>query len=120
MVDILLQQPLDHRTRELVESVQSSATAMTTMLDDLLDLSRADAGRLELSIEQTSICEIVERVAGMVGPIAQAKSLPLSPESRSAVPDQVRTDPGRLRQVLLEPGLQRREVQRVRRRDCPR
>ncbi len=101
MVDILLQQPLDHRTRELVESVQSSAAAMTAMLDDLLDLSRADAGRLELSIEETSICDVVEDVAGMVGPIAQAKSLPLIAGVTVAVPDMVRTDPGRLRQVLL-------------------
>ncbi|HYO17580.1 MAG TPA: ATP-binding protein, partial [Dermatophilaceae bacterium] len=101
MVDILLQQPLDHRTRELVESVQSSAAAMTAMLDDLLDLSRADAGRLELSIEETSICDVVENVAGMVGPIAQAKSLPLIAGVTVAVPDIVRTDPGRLRQVLL-------------------
>ena len=101
MVDILLQQPLDHRTRELVESVQSSAAAMTAMLDDLLDLSRADAGRLELSIEETSICDVVEDVAGMVGPIAQAKSLPLIAGVTVALPDMVRTDPGRLRQVLL-------------------
>jgi signal transduction histidine kinase/DNA-binding response OmpR family regulator len=101
MVDILLQQPLDHRTRELVESVQSSAAAMTTMLDDLLDLSRADAGRLELSIEEASICDLVESVAGMVGPIAQAKSLPLIAGVTMAVPDTVVTDPGRLRQVLL-------------------
>ena len=50
---------------------------MTTMLDDLLDLARADAGRLDLSIEDTSICDVVEGVAGMVGPIAQVKSLPL-------------------------------------------
>jgi two-component system, sensor histidine kinase and response regulator len=101
MVDILLQQPLDHRTRELVESVQSSAAAMTTMLDDLLDISRADAGRLELSIEETSICDTVESVAGMVGPIAQAKSLPLIAGVTVAVPDTVMADPGRLRQVLL-------------------
>jgi signal transduction histidine kinase/CheY-like chemotaxis protein/HPt (histidine-containing phosphotransfer) domain-containing protein len=101
LVDILLQQPLDHRTRELVESVHSSAAAMTTMLDDLLDLSRADAGRLELSFEDTSLCEVVEDVAGMVGPVAQAKSLPLIAGVKVAVPDTVRTDPGRLRQVLL-------------------
>ena len=101
LVDILVQQPLDHRTRELVESVHSSAAAMTTMLDDLLDLSRADAGRLELSIEDTDICAVVEDVAGMVGPIAQAKSLPLIAGVSVAVPDAVRTDPGRLRQVLL-------------------
>ena len=101
LVDILLQQPLDHRTRELVESVHSSAAAMTTMLDDLLDLSRADAGRLELCIEDTSICELVEDVAGMVGPVAQAKSLPLIAGVKATVPDIIRTDPGRLRQVLL-------------------
>lgn len=101
LVDILLQQPLDPRTRELVESVHSSAAAMTTMLDDLLDLSRADAGRLELSIEETSLCEVVEDVAGMVGPVAQAKSLPLIAGVKVSVPDTVRTDPGRLRQVLL-------------------
>ena len=101
LVDILLQQPLDHRTRELVESVHSSAAAMTTMLDDLLDLSRADAGRLELTIEETSICALVEDVACMVGPVAQAKSLPLIAGVTAGVPDIVRTDAGRLRQVLL-------------------
>jgi signal transduction histidine kinase/DNA-binding response OmpR family regulator len=101
LVDILLQQPLDHRTRELVESMRSSAAAMTTMLDDLLDLSRADAGRLELSIEDANICDLVEDVAGMIGPVAQAKSLPLIAGATTAVPDTVRTDPGRLRQVLL-------------------
>ena len=101
MVDILLQQPLDHRTRELVESVQNSAAAMTTMLDDLLDLSRADAGRLELGVEDTSICEMIDTVAGMVGPIAQAKSLPLIGGVTSAVPELIRTDPGRMRQILL-------------------
>ena len=74
---------------------------MTTMLDDLLDLARADAGRLELSMEDTSICDLVEGVAGMVGPIAQVKSLPLIAGVTVEVPDTVRTDPGRLRQVLL-------------------
>ena len=95
MVDILLQQtPGHHRTRELVEGVQSSAADMTTMLDDLLDLALADAGRLELSIEDTSICDLVEGVAGMVGPIAQVKSLPLIAGVTVEVPDYVRTDPG--------------------------
>jgi two-component system, sensor histidine kinase and response regulator len=101
LVDILLQQPLGHRTRELVESVRSSAAAMTTMLDDLLDLSRADAGRLELIIEDADICDLVEDVAKMIGPVAQAKSLPLIAGATTALPDTVRTDPGRLRQVLL-------------------
>lgn len=101
MVDLLLQQPLDPRTRELVEGVQSSTAGLTTMLDDLLDLARVDAGGLEIGFEETSICDLVESVVNMVGPLAQAKSLPLIGGAAPDVPETVRTDPGRLRQVLL-------------------
>ena len=101
MVDLLLQEPLDTRIRELVESVQGSAQGMTTMLDNMLDLARVEADRLELVDQDTSICDLVESVAAMVGPVAQAKSLPLIASASPNLPAMVRTDPGRLRQVLL-------------------
>lgn len=101
MIDLLLQEPLDARIRELVESVQGSVQAMTTMLDNTLDLARVEANRLELLEEDTSICDLVESVAAMVGPLAQAKSLPLIASASPDLPEIVRTDPGRLRQILL-------------------
>lgn len=101
LVDLLLQQPLEPRTRELVDALGSSASALTTMLDDLLDLARVDAGQLELDVQPTPICDLVEHVVAMVGPSAQAKSLPLIGAATADVPEIVRTDAGRLTQVLL-------------------
>ena len=101
MVDLLLQEPLDPRTRELVESVQGSARGTTTMLDNVLDLARTESGRLELVAMETSVCDLVESVAGMVGPAAQAKSLPLIASAMPGLPEMITTDPGRLRQVVL-------------------
>ena len=49
MVDLLLQRPLDARTRELVSGVQHSADGLTTMLNNLLDLARVEAGRLRFT-----------------------------------------------------------------------
>ncbi len=101
MVDLLLQRPLDARTRELVVGVRHSADGLTTMLNNLLDLARVEAGRLEVHTSDADICDMVSEVLQMVGPMAQSKSIPLIGAASPDLHSWIHTDPSRFRQILL-------------------
>ena len=101
MVDLLLQRPLDARTRELVAGVQHSADGLTTMLNNLLDLARVEAGRLEVHKNDADVCEMINEVLQMVGPIAQRKQIPLIGASSPDLDPWVHTDTSRFKQILL-------------------
>lgn len=101
MVDLLRQRPLDARTRELVEGVQHSAYGLTTLLNNLLDLARVEAGRLEVHPRDADLCEMVNEVLQMVGPIAQRKQIPLIGASSPDLNPWIHTDSSRFKQILL-------------------
>ena len=101
MVDLLLQRPLDARTRELVVGVQHSADGLTTLLNNLLDLARVEAGRLELDTGDADLEDIIDEVTQMVGPLAQRKRVPLIAALDPDLDSRIHTDISRLKQVLL-------------------
>ncbi len=101
MVDLLLQRPLDARTRELVVGVRHSADGLTTMLNNLLDLARVEAGKLEVHETDSDVCDMVSEVLQMVGPMAQAKRIPLIGAASPDLHAWIRTDPSRFQQILL-------------------
>ena len=101
MVDLLLQRPLDARTRELVVGVQHSADGLTTLLNNLLDLVRFEAGKLEVHKSDTDICELISDVLQMVGPISQRKKVPLIGAASPDLDGWINTDISRLQQILL-------------------
>lgn len=101
IVDLLLDRPLDARTRELVEGVRNSALGLTTMLDNLLDQARIEQGRLDVDLEPTDLEEVISEVMQMVTPLAQGAKLPLIPAISADCPTRLRTDSHRLQQVLL-------------------
>ncbi len=101
LVELLRTQPIDERTRQMVDSVRQSAASLTTMLDDFMDAARADAGRLDIRAEEANPESLLESVTDMVAPIARAKGLLLQSAVAPEVPAAVRLDIGRVRQVLL-------------------
>lgn len=101
MVDLLLERPLDARTRELVVGVQNSAAGLTTLLNNLLDLARVEAGRLELQRSDTDLEATIDEVLQMVGPLAQRKHVPLVAAMDPRCAGWLHTDPSRFKQVLL-------------------
>lgn len=101
MVDLLLQRPLDARTRELVVGVQNSAEGLTTLLNNLLDLARVEAGRLELHLSDTNLDQMIDEVLQMVGPIAQRKHVPLVGALHPDCTGWIHTDGSRFKQILL-------------------
>ena len=101
MVDLLLQRPLDARTRELVVGVQHSADGLTTLLNNLLDLARVEAGRLELDMNDADLEALINEVLQMVGPLAQRKHVPLIAAIDPDLDPWMRVDSSRFRQILL-------------------
>jgi signal transduction histidine kinase/PAS domain-containing protein len=93
-------EPLSPGTRERVERMRSGAQHLLHLINQLLTLSRLDAGREELRPEDVDVAELVRDVAMLVEPLAQERKLRFQLDLPEA-PVAVRTDPGKLRQVLM-------------------
>lgn len=101
--DLLLLGPAGSLTREQTEDlghIQRGAERMIALIDQMLDLSRMEAGRLELDAKPVDLAEIIEQVRQDVAPQAVAKGLALQVDIAPELP-LVLGDPGRLRQILL-------------------
>ncbi|MGD2088669.1 MAG: response regulator [Candidatus Aminicenantes bacterium] len=101
MSDILAQTPLKDEQYEYLEIITTSANNLLVIIDDILDLSKIEAGRLDIDHIDFSIREVIEGVADMVAPRAHKKDLELITLIEPGVPEQVLGDSSRLHQVLL-------------------
>ncbi|MDO8930752.1 MAG: ATP-binding protein [Rhodocyclaceae bacterium] len=86
--------------REYTQIIQSSAEALLTVINDILDLSRIEANRMELEYLSMSPRALVHELADLFGAQAAAKAVGFSVVVAADVPESVVGDPGRLRQVL--------------------
>lgn len=99
--ELLIDRDLASEDRELVEAIQREGTALQAIVDDLLDLSKIDAGQLELVIEPIAPRGLGDEITTMFASHAAQKDLELSLTIDDAVPLAVRTDRHRLRQVIV-------------------
>ncbi|MBX3702335.1 MAG: response regulator [Steroidobacteraceae bacterium] len=100
MVQLLQDTDLDRRQREYVEVIRASADALLVVINDLLDYSKIEAGRLELERIEMDLPAHVEEVATSQAAAAAAKELELVVDLPADLPQRVLGDPGRLRQAL--------------------
>ncbi|MGC2853980.1 ATP-binding protein [Novispirillum sp. DQ9] len=101
MVELLRGTSLDPSQRDYVETINYSGGALLTILDDVLDASRLEAGRLSLDSTVFHLPRLVRSVTDLMTPRASAKGLRVRLDVPPDVPAQVVGDPMRLRQVLL-------------------
>jgi PAS domain S-box-containing protein len=101
MTDLLLDTELTSGQREYVRIVKSSADALLTVINDILDFSRIEAGKFELDPIDFNPRDAIGDTANAVALTAHQKGLELIVDVGAAVPDTVRGDPGRLRQILV-------------------
>jgi signal transduction histidine kinase/CheY-like chemotaxis protein len=92
---------LNDEQRDYIATAECSAQSLLTVINDILDFSKIDAGRVELELEPFSLRDCARCAARFVLPDASRKGLLLQFEPDPELPDQVRGDAGRLRQVLL-------------------
>jgi PAS domain S-box-containing protein len=101
MTALLLDTPLDAGQREQALMVQSSAEGLLSLLNDILDLSKIEAGKIDLECIEFAPRAIVDTVLDLFAVSAREKRLALAGVVEAAVPGTVRGDPTRLRQVLV-------------------
>jgi two-component system sensor histidine kinase EvgS len=101
MLRLLLETPLDPRQREFAETALESGEHLVRLTDDLLDLSRIEAGRLVLERRPFRTVEPLEAAVRILEPAARSKGLTLATEVEPRVPPAVVGDPGRLRRLFL-------------------
>ena len=101
MTDLLLDTPLDSEQTEFAETVRDSAQALLGIINDILDFSKVEAGKMEVEQVDCSLVRIIESVAELLAVKAQEKQVSLMAFIDPALPPVIRTDPTRLRQVLL-------------------
>jgi PAS domain S-box-containing protein len=101
MLELLLEEPLTEQQRKRVNVALGSAQALLTIINDILDLSKIEAGKLDLVPEWTDVHALVDDVVGLMRPLAAHKGLQVESRCAPDVPARVLVDGGRLRQVLL-------------------
>jgi signal transduction histidine kinase/CheY-like chemotaxis protein len=101
MTGLLLDTGLSSGQRQLAETARSSAETLLTLINDILDLSKIEAGRLELEQVAFEPYRLVEDVLDIVSATGHAKGLDLWSVFEKDLPARVAGDPGRFRQVLF-------------------
>jgi len=100
MTQLLLDTDLDRRQREYAGVIRTSAESLLVVINDLLDYSKIEAGKLELENIELDLRAHVEEVATSLAVQAAAKHLELVVDVAQDLPERVQGDPGRIRQAL--------------------
>ena len=98
--ELLSSSPLDEEQRLYIESIQRSVRSLSHVVDDILDYTRAEAGRLDLHPRPFSVRSVVSDVATLLTPAATEKQLTLEVAVAEDVPVSLVGDPDRIRQLL--------------------
>ncbi len=101
MANLALETPLNPEQREYVSIINTSAGALLNVLNDVLDFSRVEAGKLPLSTVEFSLRDCVDDVLHTLAFRARERGLDLVCQVLPGVPDRLTGDPSRLRQILL-------------------
>jgi signal transduction histidine kinase len=87
-------------TREIAGNILTSGRHLLHLINDLLDLAKIEAGKIDVKPETTDVASIIEEVDTVLSPLARDKQIALHALVSSRLPHAT-ADPGRLRQVLL-------------------
>ena len=101
MTALALQTRLTPQQREFIKTANQSAEALLVILNDILDVSKVEAGRMVIDRAPFGVRETVEDAVKLMAGRAHEKSLELTCRIRADVPDRLVGDAGRLRQVIL-------------------
>jgi signal transduction histidine kinase/CheY-like chemotaxis protein len=101
MNELLLGTKLDREQRRFAEQVASSSQHMVAIIDDILDISKIETGRIELDVREFDLHEAIDQACAPARPDAIVKHLALEVELDPQLPRRVRGDSTRVRQVLM-------------------
>jgi len=86
---------------EAIRTIQSNASHLLTVINDILDVSKIEAGQMAVEAIRTSPSQIISEVLSLVRPRAESKGVRVSVQYDTPFPEFIQSDPTRLRQILL-------------------
>ena len=101
MIDVLRQSALDREQLEMLELIGDSAESLLGIIEDILDFSKIEAGRVDIAHEPMNLRRLLESVCSLMNQLAANKGVGFAVSVDPLMPDQVKGDEGRLRQVLI-------------------
>jgi len=104
MTHLALSEDPPEKVRNYVAKAHQAATSLMTILNDVLDLSKIEAGHLELESVDFDVQQVLDEVTDVLGLSASHKGIELLFSAPASLPARLQGDPTRLRQVLLNLG----------------
>jgi two-component system, sensor histidine kinase and response regulator len=101
MAELLLHTPLSVEQREFARIIRESAQALLIIINDILDLSKIEAGKLDLEFLDFEVIPLIEGTAELLSEQARYKNIAVMTFIEPELPKVLKGDSGRLRQVLL-------------------
>jgi len=101
MADLLLETELEEEQRNYAEILRSSSYSLLHILNDILDFSKIEAGKMSLQSEIFDLRDMISSIVDLFTPKAEEKKLSLRWWADTSVPEILRTDPSRLRQIIV-------------------
>lgn len=100
MTDLLLDTSLDEEQKDYANTIRNSAEALLTVINDILDFSKIEAGKMLIENTETNLRQLLEEVTDLLAAVAQRKGVEMLCAIRPNVPEFVRADSVRIRQVI--------------------
>jgi two-component system, sensor histidine kinase len=101
LLDVLSTTPLNHEQTDLISTVKESASHLLKLLNDILDMSALEAGKISFHIETVDLLAVLRDVESVMRPLAEQKQIGFTLEHRLSGAQWMRTDATRLRQILF-------------------
>jgi signal transduction histidine kinase/DNA-binding response OmpR family regulator len=100
MTDLLLDTPLERSQRDYVQTIRASSDSLLAIINDVLDFTKIEAGKLQVERIEMDLRSLVDDVAAVMALQLAAKNVELIIDVHAAVPERVLGDPQRIRQCL--------------------
>ncbi|MBL4720430.1 MAG: response regulator, partial [Alphaproteobacteria bacterium] len=101
MIELLRQTTLDSDQSGMVRVANDAATGLLQIIDDILDFSKVEAGKVAFDVIEVDVRDVLEGVAETILPGASTKNIKFVLIIDPIIPGMIKTDPTRLRQILL-------------------
>ena len=101
VVELLSRTQLNAKQQRYTQTVETSARGLLTIINDVLDFSKLEAGKYEIRFDDLDVTQLVQEATKLLSPKAHAKHLELVARCDADVPERVRGDVDRVKQVLI-------------------
>ncbi|MCC6919889.1 MAG: response regulator [Alphaproteobacteria bacterium] len=100
MAQVLASSTLDAAQREQVEAILDSGKTLIALLNDVLDLSKIEAGKLEIAPVESDLTHVLRRLYKLWAPVAEENGVELTLDLAASLPPRLKFDPVRVRQCI--------------------